>query len=637
MKKRIFKRIHFSYIFALVIGALFMIKNVKAETITSDLKLTSNRTESIVVKSGDNITIDLNGYNITTTNEDSIKVELGATLNLKGKGTIEAIGTDVTPIYNNGTIIMSDATLLKDESKGTYYAILNHGTMTIKSGTVRMVNYKTSSLIANGYYDYTNTADKVGKTAYIDGVGNPAPKLIIENGTFDGGRNTVKNDDAATLTINGGTYKNNVQVTVFNVNIATINGGTFETPSGNDKTNIVNKFLDEKYDKGILKINGGTFKALYLLEGWTKDTISITGGNYKDIKSLINNSEERKKDSPKDNLNSTNVKISGGTFNSNSFYDEKYIKDGYEMFDYNSNIVVDKKAEFQLNKVKYYVEKGKTIKLDYAANETGKKYLNVGSADEKIATIKGNVITGVSVGKTNVDLFIGGNPLEAAEVIVYEVKTDNATKNETNNLNSLINEIANGKKEVKGLDKETSNKLLEAINNNKTITTELNTKEIKSSEVNKDTKDKVNKILKKEEKIAAYYDINVLLKADNNSLGKITELNDSILVSVDVPNSLPELKTGYTRKYYIIRIHNGETTKLDANLVNGKIEFKTDKFSDYVLTYTDEESTVKGKLDDVPKTSFINYTIFFIIFGLMTVVTVKLLRKNNGSMKSSVK
>ena len=39
-----------------------MIKNVKAETITSDLKLTSNRTESIVVKSGDNITIDLNGY-----------------------------------------------------------------------------------------------------------------------------------------------------------------------------------------------------------------------------------------------------------------------------------------------------------------------------------------------------------------------------------------------------------------------------------------------------------------------------------------------------------------------------------------------------------------------------------------------
>lgn len=629
MKERIFKRIHFSYIFALVIGALFMIKNVNAETISSDLKLTSNRTENIVVKSGSNITIDLNGYNITTTNEDSIKVELGATLNLKGKGTIEAIGTSVSPIYNNGTIIMSDATLLKDESKGTYYAILNHGTMTIKSGTVKMDNYKTSSLIANGYYDYTNTNDKVGKTAYIEGVGNPAPKLTIENGTFDGGRNTVKNDDAATLTINGGTYKNNVQVTVFNVNIATINGGTFETPSGNDKTNIVNKFLDEKYDKGILNINGGTFKALYLLEGWTKDTINIAGGNYKDIKSLINDSEERKTESSKDNLNSTNVKISGGTFNSNSFYDEKYIKDGYEMFDYNNNIVVDKKSEFQLTKVKYYVEKGKTIKLDYTANETGKKYLNVGSADEKIATIKGDVITGVSVGKTNIDLFIGGNPLEAAEVIVYEVKTDNATKNETNNLNSLINEIANGKEEVKGLDKETSNKLLEAINNNKTITTELNTKEIKSSEVNKDTKDKVNKILKKEEKIAAYYDINVLLKADNNSLGKITELNNSILVSVDVPNSLPELKTGYTRKYYIIRIHNGETTKLDANLVNGKIEFKTDKFSDYVLTYTDEESTVKGKLDDVPKTSFINYTIFFTIFGLMTVVTIKLLRKNN--------
>lgn len=628
MKERISKRIHFSYIFALIIGALFMIQNVNAETISSDLKLTSNRTENIVVKSGSNITIDLNGYDITTTNVDSIKVENGATLNLKGKGTIEAMGTGVSSIYNNGTVNMNDVTLLKDEKKGTYYTVLNHGTMTVKSGTIKMENHTTSSLFDNGYSNFTDSNEKKG---FVKGKGIETPTLIIENGTFDGGLNTIKNDDNGYLTINGGHFKNNVQVAVMNWNVATINDGLFEVPTGNDKTTIFNgTYGANSVDKGILTVNGGTFKAEYFIEGKTISTINIAGGNYENInKSFINSSEERKKDSPNDNLDTSNVKISGGTFNSNALYDEKYIKDGYEMFDYNNNIVVDKKSEFQLTKVKYYVEKGKTIKLDYTANETGKKYLNVGSADEKIATIKGDVITGVSVGKTNIDLFIGGNPLEAAEVIVYEVKTDNATKNETNNLGTLINEIANGKKEVKGLDKETSNKLLEAINNNKIITTELNTKEIKSSEVNKDTKDKINKVLKKEEKIAAYYDINVLLKADNNSLGKITELSNSVLVSLDVPNNLPELKTGYTRKYYIIRIHNGETTKLEANLVNGKIEFKTDKFSDYVLTYTDEESTVKGKLDDVPKTSFINYTIFFIIFGMMTIVTIKLLRKNN--------
>ena len=630
MEERIFKRIHFSYIFALVIGALFMIKNVNAETISSDLKLTSNRTESIVVKSGSNITIDLNGFNITTTKEDSIIVENGATLNLKGKGTIEAVGKGVAGLYNNGTTVIDDKNteIYKKETNANvdrYYAILNHGKLTINNAKVTMdttLGKNASSLIASGYYNFTtNTSEKIG---YVSGVGMEKPTLTINNGEFSGGINTVKNDDNGTLTINNGIFKNYIQVAVMNANITKINGGEFNVPTGEDKTTIYNFYLAGGYNEGILEVTGGTFKAENFIEGYanTQKPITITNGNF-EIKYMINSNFK------KDSLNNNTLKVSGGTFDVNSDV-YNYLKEGFDAFDVeNQKVIVDRQAEFQLTKVKYYVEKGKTIKLDYTANETGKKYLNVGSADEKIATIKGDVITGVSVGKTNVDLFIGGNPLEAAEVIVYEVKTDNATKNETNNLGTLINEIANGKKEVKGLDKETSNKLLEAINNNKTITTELNTKEIKSSEVNKDTKDKVNKILKKEEKIAAYYDINVLLKADNNSLGKITELNDSILVSVDVPNSLPELKTGYTRKYYIIRIHNGETTKLDANLVNGKIEFKTDKFSDYILTYTDEESTVKGKLDDVPKTSFINYTIFFTIFGLMTVVTVKLLRKNN--------
>ena len=161
--------------------------------------------------------------------------------------------------------------------------------------------------------------------------------------------------------------------------------------------------------------------------------------------------------------------------------------------------------------------------------------------------------------------------------------------------------------------------------------TELSTKEIKISDLKQEIKEKVNKILKKEEKIAAYFDINVLLKADDNNIGKITELENAIIVSVDIPTNLPEIKTGYTRKYYVIRIHNGETTKIEANLVNGKIEFKTDKFSDYVLTYNDEietKSENKGKLDDVPKTGNINYTIFFIIMGIMTLVSIKLLKRN---------
>ena len=639
MKKRIFKGVKLSYCVALVIGALLMIQNVEAKElkIKENLKLTEDITDNIVVASGSNVSIDLNGKNITTTGVDAIKVEMGATLNLKGKGVITVKGKgNYACLYNNGKTIINDVSMQKDEKDGNdYYIILNHNDLIINSGKFESifaepVDYASThpSLVDNGYYDFTSTSEKKG---YVEGVNAKEVKLTINGGEFIGGLNTIKNDDAGNLVINGGHFRNNVQVAVFNANEAIINGGTFEVPAGEDKTTVFTEYLNDSLNKGLLKITGGTFKADNLLEGWTKNIISITGGNYENIKSLINTTEERKIKSNKDNLGSSNVKLSGGTYYANAFYDVNHLENGYGLFDYNNSIVVDKKSLFELNKVKYYVEKGKSIKLDFTANETGKKYLKAVSMDENIASIKDFTITGVKVGKTNIDLFIGENPLEAAEVIVYEVKNDNTSIKEKNNLDSIINSVVE-KKNVKGLDVETSKKLLEAIENNKVISTELNTKEVKSSEVSADTKTKINKILKNNEKVAAFFDINVMLKADDNSIGKITELENTILVSVDIPTSLPELKSGYTRKYYVIRVHNGETTKIDAKLVNGKIEFETDRFSDYALAYSDEikekVEESKGKLDDVPKTGYINYTIAFIIFGLLSIISVKLLRRN---------
>ena len=631
MKKRIFKSMKLSYVFALVIGALFMIRNVEARDIEKDLTLSQDITENLVVKSGKNVTIDLNGFNITTTNKDAIKVELGATLTLKGKGKIEAVGKGVAGLYNNGTTVIDDKNteIYKKETKAnvdTYYAILNHGKLTINNAKVTMdtiLGKNASSLIASGYYNFTtNTAEKIG---YVSGVGMEKPTLTINNGEFSGGINTVKNDDNGTLTINNGTFKNYIQVAVMNANITKINGGEFNVPTGEDKTTIYNLYLAGGYNEGILEVTGGTFKAENFIEGYanTQKPITITNGNF-EIKYMINSNFK------KDSLNNNTLKVSGGTFDVNSDV-FSYLKEGFDAFDIeNQKVIVDKQAEFKLNKKEYYIEKGKTIKLDYTANETGKKYTNFGSADENIATIKNYEITGVNVGKTTIDCFIGGLG-EEVQVIVYEIKTDDATKKESNNLNNIINNIVENKTN-KVIDEETSNKLLDAVKNGKTIETELTAKEVKASEISNDTKTKINKILKKEEKIAAFFDINVLLKADNNSIGKITELENTVLVSVDIPTTLPELKTGYTRKYYIIRVHNGETTKLDAKLVNGKIEFETDKFSDYALAYVDETTTAKeenkGKLDDVPKTGFINYTIMFIIFGLMALISFKILRKN---------
>lgn len=55
--------------------------------------------------------------------------------------------------------------------------------------------------------------------------GNPVAKLTINGGTFTGGLNTVKNDDAGEMIINGGTITGFAQSCVQNNNVLTITGG----------------------------------------------------------------------------------------------------------------------------------------------------------------------------------------------------------------------------------------------------------------------------------------------------------------------------------------------------------------------------------------------------------------------------
>lgn len=43
----------------------------------------------------------------------------------------------------------------------------------------------------------------------------------------------------------------------------------------------------------------------------------------------------------------------------------------------------------------------------------------------------------------------------------------------------------------------------------------------------------------------------------------------------------------FTRQYYVIRFHDGEVKIIPANYVNGKIEFISDKFSEYAIMYVD--------------------------------------------------
>lgn len=298
-------------------SALDIIPGVGSYTLPAD------STEQIVVKKGANVTIDLNGHNLTTANQDSIVVDNGATATIKGDGTVEATGSGVSPIYNNGALTINGGTYLKDESKGAYYAILNHGDLTFNNGTVKMVNYVSSSLVDTGYYNYNDSSNS--RQGYVEGVGNPAPKMTINGGTFSGGGNEIKNDDNGYLYVRGGTFiinrpaseleacAKNVQadskcgrVAIANNHYAEISGGTISASGGLD-TALTNNQIDGGHNSGILKISGGTFTAKILVIVNDKADTEITGGTF----NISQISSARSFVGDKDDVK---TKITGGTF-----------------------------------------------------------------------------------------------------------------------------------------------------------------------------------------------------------------------------------------------------------------------------------------------------------------------------------
>lgn len=244
--------------------------------------LLKDTVEDVVIPAGKTVTLDLNGKKLTNKTGHTITVEQGATLTINGKGTVDNVTHQKTTIYNKGTVTLNGGTYDRSEEDGikdsnTYYTLLNHGTMTVANVTV---NNKGgySSLFENGYYDYKKSRD---------GIDNPT--LTITSGTFTGGINTVKNDDGAIMTIDGGIFTNYAQSAFQNHNIATINGGTF---NGATVYAILNCGATcssgDAPDQHQLTITGGNFNGKIYKGGDSKDgkthydigSISISGGYF---------------------------------------------------------------------------------------------------------------------------------------------------------------------------------------------------------------------------------------------------------------------------------------------------------------------------------------------------------------------
>lgn len=376
------------------------------------IKLAADITGDVVVLEKANITIDLNGKKIT--NSVGHTIMNNGTLTIKGEGTVDNITHGKAALYNKGTVTLNGGTFDRTQENGksdsisdgnSYYTIKNVGNMTINEG-VNVLTAKGngelgrfSSLVANGYYNGI-TYD------YDKGVDNPA--LIINNGTFSGGLNTIKNDDRAELTINNGTFKNFYQATVQNHNIAIINGGTYKAASdasstGKETYGVYNCGCGDKIDLGTLTVTGGIFEgADYAIADVSSQPaiVNISGGCFSGAKGAIVKGT---------NSNAT-ISISGGTFSDKPA--NAYVADGYKAIQVKGDkyVVTDKIA---LDKTSTRIRRGYTDTLKAIVEANGKTYevadpITWASDKEAVATVENGVVTGVDYGSATITATLGG-------------------------------------------------------------------------------------------------------------------------------------------------------------------------------------------------------------------------------------
>ena len=231
-------------------------------------------------------------------------------------------------------------------------------------------------------------------------------------------------------------------------------------------------------------------------------------------------------------------------------------------------------------------------------------------------------------------------------------------------------EVAN-KKEVEGMLIET----LEELAKDPDVAAKLEGKDIEI-EVKVNSADKTitdseksdieKEVAKKVEdlKVASYLDITIVVKDAKTDveLTTIPEVKETITFTVAVPEGLPEVAEGYTRVFYIIRNQKGDIDVWEAEEVEGKLSFESDKFSTYAIAYKDvkDETTtppagdegatgegevgvkpedkpttgvvdpeVKPETPDVPKTgdNVVTYVVLAVIAMVGTGVTIKMRRK----------
>ena len=248
----------------------------------------------IVVLKEKSITLDLNGFTITTPWEDETAGKHYYAFD--NKGTLKIVDSKATGkivargIFNYGHMTLESGTIEACDGNGGYGVRNYEGAEFVMNGGTVATIYEDGDIPGEGYDASPIRVDQGAKAEIKGGIINNVSNFtvaidnygetIVDDGTFTSVHTTLAN--SAVMTINGGSFTCNglEGVTAHALWAAagttTINGGTF---NGKDNYNGFNVCASKG---AVVNITGGKFLPVHSGSLYGEGTINVTGGEFFD-------------------------------------------------------------------------------------------------------------------------------------------------------------------------------------------------------------------------------------------------------------------------------------------------------------------------------------------------------------------
>ena len=425
--------------------------------------------------------------------------------------------------------------------------------------------------------------------ANADAISNYGTLTIKGSGVVTSRGAAVINYPGGTVTIDNGEYLSNGWYTIKNMGTMTINNMKFGNNVNNGSSLIVNGYYgNAANDRGqteadtvMMTINGGTFtnknNSCNVVKNDDYGRLVIKGGSF------IANSDAEDNANPV--IQNWHIAtIYDGTFTSNHGI---VLANGY------LDDTADK-GELTINGGTFTGSVG-----IFGTNGSAKQ-------NKGVLTINGGTFNGDATVSTAYKTVINGGIFD----------DENITPNEEEGYD--VYTVIGGE-----------NDGMSVVLKEEDLTPEVSGGPVNEDDVDDEILESIEDAIKDKYTLASYYEVEIVkLTKDGDVVGTIEETDEPVEVLLGVPSSLPAVKTGFIRKYYVIRVHNGEVTIIDDVKDNGDgtVTFKSDKFSTYALAYTDVEENIKS-----PNTfDGISIYLFTILISFVVLAFSSIALKNNN-------